>query len=247
MSAALHTTPRGEAPDFRETRARQADRQRKAVVTFMERHRLTAAEWARRAELPSANALYTYLSGGTHFLSPPTLSALARAVPGATVSQIIGEAPIETRPPLRVLPVRAIAGLGRWRESYDLPVPLDLELPIPASVQADEMVRLGDEHASEIYPAGSYLAVGGVAALPYPLRAGDRVLLHRIARRRHELTVREIVERADGSAELVLRGADGPAIPLPWPYDGRTWELKGDRLQVRGRVVMSLLLEAGEA
>ncbi len=239
---------RREDSIVRASRQRDSQRQRAAVRRFMAEHGLKPAPWARAAGLPTANVLYAYLNEQTEFLSQPTLEALARAAQVA-VSELLGEAQTATQ--LRMLPIRDEARAGLWRPGLGLSHPTDIEVPIPPSVEADEVVHLSDDHATEVYPAGSYLAVQYYASLRRPLLPGNRVLVHCVRQGRHELTVREIRVHKAG-AELILRSVTSvkgnDPLPLPWPYDGRVWEHAGHRCQVRGCITMMMMLriEANE-
>lgn len=213
----------------------------------MQRHDLKAAEWARAAGLPSANSLYNFVNGHSKTLSQETLERLARAIPGATVTEIIGETPASGIKAATV-PVRVAAADGVWRASYEADIAPPAYLALPPGVQADEAAVLLDGHADAIYPAGSYIGAQAFASMPRPLRNGDIALVHRIRDGRHEVTVRGIVvegECEEARALLVFRAATGGPrvrVELPWPYRGEVWRIDGDSFQIRGRVTIMLLL-----
>jgi hypothetical protein len=217
-----------------------SEQRRRALRAVLRERELSPAEWARMAGLPNANTLYNFMNGHTDLLSDATLKALARAIPGASVSEILGETPPRVAK-LRLVACRTEARLGGWRPSYETMMPTTVELPMPDGVDADEVVRIVDGHADQLYPAGTYVAITSFASLARPLRGGDRVLLHRVQNGRHETTVRELVVK-DGVAELLLRSgrAEPAPIAVPWPYDGRQWSEGADRFQLRGRVAMSV-------
>jgi len=223
----------------------RARRRRAAMKTFMQAYDLTPAEWARQAGLSNANALYNFLNNRSSSLSQETLDRLVQVVPGATISQLTGE---QSAPPLNVvvLPVRVSAAAGVWRPTYEAPRATEVQLAMPPKLQADEAVRITDRHVSQIYPDGAYCAIQSLASMARELQQGDKVLVHRIRDQKHEVTIREV--RVDGEqAELVLLASDPKAraerLPLPWPYHGEIYPNGADRLQVRGRVVMMMIMD----
>ena len=65
------------------------------------------------------------------------------------------------------------------------------------------------------------------------------------------LTVRQLVVEGTKQApepRLVYVTTDrryGTIIPVPdWPYQGQYWDAEGDRLQIRGRVILALMDES---
>lgn len=228
---------------------KQAAARRKAMESFMRAKRLSAAEWAREAGMPNANPIYNLLNGHSSSLSQVTLEKLARAAK-ASVSEIFGEQ-IAVEGQAAVLAVRVQAASGAWRASYEVPGKSDQVLPIPPGVSVDEAVQIVDGHASLIYPASTIVGIQSIASLGRRgLLDGDRVLLHRVRGDRHEVTVRQVTEsggKNNRSADLVYASADkryGATVAVPnWPYEGQFWEIEGDRLQIRGRVIMGLLMD----
>jgi hypothetical protein len=227
--------------------ARIYKRRRTALEAFMLRHDLKPAEWARSAGLSTANSLYNFINGHSRTLSQETLERLASAVPGATVTEIIGETPA-TGVKAATVAVRVGAGAGMWRASYEADIAPPQFVALPPGVAADEAAIILDGHVDEVYPAGSYVGVQAFASLGRALRDGDRVLVHRIRGGRHEVTVRELRVEKAGDAEravLVFRSAapaHGIRIEVPWPYRGEVWQVDGDTLQIRGRIALMVLL-----
>lgn len=229
---------------------RQADRRRQSFRAFMALHRLNPAEWARMANLPSANQIYNFMNGHSHSLGMPTLEQLARAVPGATITEIMGETPTKGVV-ATVLPIRVAAKAGGWRDSYEVtmhPVP---EITLPFGVQADEGVVLLDRQADRVYPQGSFLGVQAFPALQRSLRHEDYVLVHRVREGRHEVTVRQLQFSEDGAKQRVqlVFPSTTPmraVMDLPWPYEGQAFDVDGDRVQIRGLVRIMVLVHNGE-
>lgn len=214
----------------------------------MTRHDLKAAEWARQAGLSTPNSLYNFVSGRSKTLSQETLEKLASAVPGATVTEIIGESPA-TGVRAATVQVRVGAGAGMWRQSYETPMEPPVYLALQPGVHADEAVLVLDRHADALYPPGAYVGVHAFASLPRPLRDGDVVLVHRIRAGRHEVTLREIRCPGGDFAQLVFRSSQpelSTTIGMPWPYAGQVWQVDGDTLQVRGRVVIMTVVPFDE-
>lgn len=229
--------------------ASRADQQRRALEQFRLSRGMNYAEMARTAKLPNANSFYNFLAGRTHSLATTTLERLRDNIPGATLSEILGETPSPSAQ-VRILPVRAEAKAGGWRERYDLPDNEQILIPVPAppSVMVDEVVRLADNHAEDVYPRGALLFVEQIDRMRRPLRGGDRVIVRRIRDGRGETTVREVSapDEQEHGAHLTFQ-SHAPEfqarVMLPWPYDGRFYVVDGDRYQVRARVVMTTALE----
>lgn len=239
-------TSRWRDPEVQGDRQRMAERQRKAFDQFVQARGLKLAAWARQAGLPNANALYAYRNGTTDFLSQATIEQLIRAVPDATVAELLGEAPQPL--PVRVLPCRAEARAGVWQTDLRTRVLREIEFPIPAKMRADELVKLGDAQADTVYPAGSYLVIESFASLARELRFGERVQVHALKGDRHEMTIRELAGTPEEPV-MVFPTKSRPdlaaqrlALPV-WPYDGRIWIADGVRYQIEGRVAMMFLLE----
>jgi len=240
------TSSRWQNPAVQQERRNDSDHRRRAFEDFMQAHRLKPAAWARAAGLPNANAIYAYRNGTTDFLSQSTLNALVRAVPGATVAEMLGEAPQPM--PVRLLPCRAEARAGVWQADTRARVLREIEFPLPVDMHADELVKLTDGQADQVYRAPSYLAVQNFASLTRPLKAGDRVIVRGIGPKGHEITVREVAGTPE-APELIFATQTRPdlrekRLPLPvWPYDGRVWEHDGIRYHIESRVFMMMLFE----
>jgi hypothetical protein len=74
----------------------QADKIRTAINDFMQRRGLRPARWAKQADLDDST-LRKFLDGATNSLQLDTIYRLAHAI-GATVSEVIGEAPATKNP-----------------------------------------------------------------------------------------------------------------------------------------------------
>lgn len=229
----------------------EASRRRKALRSFMARHNLSPAEWAKRAGLPTANTLYNFLGGHTRTLNQATLEKLSRAVAGASIQDIIGQdASAGSTAQVPLLPVRVTAALGVWRPTYEAPGATKVELAIPPGVSADEAVQILDDHCDLIYPAGSCVCVQSLASMQRPLAHHDMVLVDAINEsRQHEVTVRWVHALKGGDLSLKFRcnsvPYNEPGITLPKPYEGQIFTLApGVRGQIRGRVTMMVMMHA---
>jgi hypothetical protein len=228
---------------------RRAAQRRKAIQRFMAERDLKPAEWARNAGLPNANAIYNLRTGASRSLSQETLERLARAA-GASVAELIGEAAASERM-VNMVSVAIDAESGAWRRSYEVGGARRPALPVPPGMPVDEAAMVADNHASTYYQAGMIVGVQSFGTLGRRgLIHGDRVLVHRVRERKHETTIRLVVEGGSAknrSGELHFASRDrrfGAIVPVPtWPYDGSWWETDGDRFQIRGRVVLGYLLD----
>lgn len=228
---------------------RQAEMRRRAFAEFLSSRRLTPAEVARLAGLPNANSIYNLLNGHSASMAQATLERIARAL-NVSVAEIIGERKSVGKQ-ASVLPVRVEAASGDWRDGYEMGGRSTAMLPIPPGTSIDEAAVITDSHANAIYRAGTIVGVQSMASIASRgLLDGDRVLLHRMRGAQHEVTVRQVAEagsRGARSAELIYVTNDkryGSRVPVPtWPYQGQIWEMEGDRYQIRGRVVLGLIMD----
>lgn len=228
---------------------RKAEQWRRAFRALLAHHRISPAELARLARLPNANPYYNFINGHSDSLSQATLEKTAQAL-GISVAEIFGEQPREGRH-APVLQVRVTAASGAWRSSYEVPGLRGLSLPLPPNLAIDEAVQIVDGHASQVYRPSTIVGIQSLASLgARGLMDGDRVLLHRVRGQQHEVTVRQVDETgARGAIEARLiyasqdrRYAAQLAIP-EWPYTGLIWESEGERVQIRGRVALAMMLD----
>lgn len=228
---------------------RQADARRRAFTELMAAHRLKPADLARLADLPSANAIYNFLNGHSDSFAQATLERIAKAL-NVSVAEVFGERKVKGRQ-AGVVPVHVEIASGDWRDAYEVGGRNPPLLPIPPGAPVDEAGLITDSHASAVYKPGTMVGIQSMASLTdRGLRDGDRVLLHRIRNRQHEVTVRQVAEsgtRNSRSAELIYATTDrryGSRLPVPfWPYEGQIWEMEGDRYQIRGRVILGLIMD----
>lgn len=229
--------------------ARRIEYRRRAIIAVMDQKQMRAAEWARLAGLPNANPLYNFLNRHSNSLAQGTLEKLAKAV-NVSVAELVGERQAMQKR-ADVVPVRVEAASGMWHDSYDAGGRVSGTLPIPPGIKVDEAAIITDGHASLLYRPGTIIGIQSIASMVgRGLMNGDRVLLHRVRGGKNEVTVRQVVE--DGrpghrTAELVFISSDkryGAKVDVPpWPYEGQFWDIEGDRLQIRGRVMMALVMD----
>jgi transcriptional regulator with XRE-family HTH domain len=226
---------------------RKAAGRRRALRAFMTERDLSAATLAKKAGLHNANTLYNFLNGHSASMSQPTIEKLAKAA-GASSAEMFGEGQaISRQAPVIISRVRAES--HNWRPSYEIAGRIQGNLAIPPGVDIDEAVVIGDDHCDQIYPKGTIAGVTSLTALGRRgLIDGDKVLFHRIRGTQHEVTIRQLeVAPNSHSAELLFRSTDrrfSSRLPVgSWPYVGAFWEQEGDRCQVRGRVILGVIVD----
>lgn len=201
------------------------DRRRRAFLRFMEVRGLKPGPWARRAGLPTANAIYNFLRGDADSLSQDTLDALASAE-GVQPDHLTGVIPVIPPPGLRTLKVIGHVQAGQWREATEWPV----SERFPVSVPVDEditrkayalQVRGNSMNAAGL-PNGSIAIVVNLFDWDGDLRNEDFVVVEcRNRTGQVEATVKQIEVRKD-VALLWPRSYDpefAEPIRVPWPYD----------------------------
>ncbi len=245
----------------------QAQLRRETFRRFLADRGLNRAELARLAGLPTANALHNFLNGRSASLSLPTLEAIHRAVPGATIAEIIGE-----RPPARLvrpgrdpatghgLTVPLLCNTGIQPDGTELDVmqlgvvPAGAGTPIlitvPAIPAADGKVPLaGDLFAVRVtapgaeclFPLGSLLVCKNAADLEDDLPDGTRVILRCRANGSTRVDIRE-VRHLNGRIWLWQRSTHPHhqmPQPGPQPLCGSHRVPGGETITILGTVLAS--------
>lgn len=217
---------------------------------FLEERDVTPAQAARKAGLPNPNSLYNFLNGVSRTMSQVTVERLCRAF-AASPAEMFGEQRAEARA-VPMVPVMLEAAANGWRRTYEVARRRPALMPVPPGITVDEAAVITDRHADQLYRPGTMVGIQNLGTLgKRGLMHGDKVLLHRVRAGQHEVTIRVIVEQGgptNRTAELAYSTTDkrfGSRLPIPiWPgYAGEWWENEGDRMQIRGRVILGLLLD----
>ena len=182
----------------------EVERRRKALRKVLGAADMTPAHAAKAAGLPSANALYNFLNDRSNSLSQATLEKLAQVIPGATLATLSGleEMAAPGAATRSAVVVRMAARAGNERPTTDLPHDEQFELPAP--VRRDYLARgafgvlVRGPGFEQLYPDGTVLICLSREAYSGKLAAGRRVILHRLAHERTEITVRELRVWRDG-------------------------------------------------
>ena len=215
---ALRRAARGYA-DRRPRRAdaAQAQLRREAFRAFLAVHNLTAAELARRAGLPTANALYNFLNRRAGSLALPTIEAILRACPGTTAGDIIGHPPARggeandntARPQVLTVPLVCETGvqpadtyLGvlesgpASRAHISVPAMRAPAIPVPPGTvpPGDDLfaVRVTAPGAERLFAAGSLLVCQKLPDVADDLPDGTLVILRCRYSRVTRVDVREV-------------------------------------------------------
>lgn len=224
----------------------RAEARRSALKKIMAEKDVTAAEVARMAELPTANAIYNFLSGRSKSLSADTYEKIAKAIPGVSVSELTG---LSEAKPRKIKPValKAIAEAGVWRDGFELPLSEQTELALPVTQEhilaGAFAVKLQGVGAEKRWPAGATLLCVPTLSTEVPICSGRWVILERQVDGKVEVTARQ-VEVENGKAWLWLRTGDplqnaAAAIPVSWPADGRPWKHGNERLRIASVVLLA--------
>jgi len=221
-------------------------RRREALRKVMEQHELTPKEWATAAGLPRANALYAFLKAkGTpgaprpNSLHVETLEKLAAAIPGVTVSELLGEK-LPDRPSLMgVVPLRHLVS-GKWEEALELPQEEQITIGVPeaqAALKDAFGVRVASPEMDRVIAAGSVVIC--VAAGRRKPQDGDIVIAERWHTEKGKRRVRLLLRRlsvAEGKGWLLTESRHpshiGVIVLDHWPALEAVNE--GDRVVVTG-------------
>jgi len=232
--------PKGQSQEDRE-----ADRRRAALRRALQAADMRPADAARAADLGNPNSIYNFFGKRTTSLSAETYRKLAKVIPGATVASLQG---LEHAQPAmgRTVQVKTEARAGVMRASFDLPLPDQVETPVPIDAEMRASGAYGvlvrRPGAELLYPEGTILVVMPAAAYAGTLSNGRKVILQRINAGTVEVTVREL-QVLEAKAWLRLRSTDpryDNAVEMPWPCDGaRMWRRGEDRFSLAGIVVGS--------
>lgn len=223
-------------------------RRRKALQDFIRANDLEPAAWARQAGLRSANAIYNFLNGRSSSLNSETYERLARAVPGTTVAQLVGEKSSH-RPALsHTIRIREAAAAGVWRLSPELPEDEQEGASIPEGAmraQGAFGVRLEGNDMDLDWPKSTLFVVTPLL-MTDGVKDNNLVLVRRTSRdRKFETTIREIRrDTVDPKRAWLWPRSSKPEyqtpIPCPWPVEG-AFDDAGDKLEVTGVAIGAYL------
>lgn len=227
-------------------RGTTGDKDRRALLAFMDARGLNPADWSRKAGV-SSSSIYNFIHGRSESLHSTTMRRLANAA-NVPVSAITGE--LATSPTLSfpAIEVRGSVNAGTWREAAEWPRDDWETMYVPvAKPYKDSVFGLKVEGPSmnQVYPEGTILVCVSLYDYGAELASLDRVIVHRSAPDGSvEATVKEMKVDANGRVWLWPR-SDHPAhqqpIPLPKnPSDGlEILEADGTIVQVVAIVIGS--------
>lgn len=203
-----------------------AERRRQALLAFMSRHDLQAARWARNAQLPSANAIYNFLSGRSCSLSQPTLERLVSVVPGSSISHLIGERDIVANDAMCYVKIIGEIRANVWLETFVFPEQQQYMTAVPLVNGAPKNtfgLVVADLSADQICSIGTILVCVPIGEAGTLVAPGRHVIVVRHRDNKVEATVRQIVLDTHGGLWLVPRSTQPEfqqSLSLPWPYSG---------------------------
>lgn len=230
------------APKAKADKYVPADRRRRALLEFMDLHQLTPKSWAEKAGFKNGNVIYNFLNGHSNSLSASTYEKLAAMIPGATASQLMGEVASILPTEMVTAVVKVAAEADVWRATQDLPKEKQVRTAFPIRVDMPGIygVEVRGDGANLIYPDKTLLACVPRVTWDRGLRVGSKVIVARYFRGEVETTVREVTQDRGGRAWLTAR-TDAPElqgpIPLPWPYEGQSYDHDGHKVVVDAVVV----------
>ena len=211
---------------------------------------MTAADAARAAGFPTANAIYNFLNGRTSTLSQETYEKLAQVIPGASIASLVGLASAENvAPVVQPLQVRAAAVAGLLQARFDLPTAqqVNLSLPIEPAMHAAGVfgVEVREPGAEKIFKAGTALICMPLANYEGEIVNRMKLILQRIRDSKVEVTVRELELQAN-EAWLWLRSTHPEhQQPVRMPYTPgkqlQAWRSGEDRYTVAAVVISAYI------
>lgn len=210
---------------------------RAAFQEFLKQYKTTPTDVARRAGLPTPNALYNFLHGRARSLSHKTIPAIVRAFPDLTVDRLLGRtciaAPSATGTS-SCLQIKLHVASGEWRQRPAFPPHDQVRVPMPIPDRLHSAGVFGavvrEPGAELLFPEGTILVCLPPRASEVKLADGAIVLVECVRGGKVEVSVRQIV-RNGGESWLWPRSTHARhQQPIPLPFQepiSRSWTLDG--------------------
>jgi hypothetical protein len=188
-----------------------AERRRSVLRQLLKRHNMRPAELARRAGLPTTNALYNFLNGHSRSLSQATIEKIVALFPDGSADGLIIR-PVassitmphnrQAPPGIVVVPVIAEARLGVSQPTLGLAPKDQLALWIPTKLVGNRQrlfgVRVGRPGGEELYSAGTVLICIAVSMRHPDWLNGQRVVVTEPRDSGIEVSVRRVQVHESG-------------------------------------------------
>ena len=200
-------------PDTMSATARaDAERRRTVLRQLLKRHNMRPADLARRAGLPTTNAIYNFLNKHSASLSQPTIEKIVAVFSdGAADALIIRPVtPSTTILRNRQAPpgIAEVSVIAEARQGVRQPATAFMQTDhvtiwVPAALVQNRPrlfgVRVGRPGAEGLYPEGSVLICMGVPTLHPSLKDGQRVVVTTTHDDGIEVTVRRVQVHESGT------------------------------------------------
>ena len=195
----------------------RGERRREALRRFMAARNLKLADWAKRAGLPTSNAITNFLNYKSESLNVDTYQQLARAE-SVSVSELIGDAYGPVAREFRTVYIRGSVQAGAWNEAVEWPRQEWTAVSLPLHDIADSVtpfaLRVAGTSMNLLYREGDILVCVSLYDFHRPLRTGDRVIVQRRSREGfYEATCKEY--RDVGGTVWLWPRSDDPEHQAP--------------------------------
>jgi hypothetical protein len=247
--------------DARRADSPQAEIRRNALRRFLKERQLTVTELARRAQMPTPNALYNHLHGGSASLSQTTIEQILTAFPDATLADITGirgsgsaampsAAAAASASPARPFLVPVVAETGTTPTNQPAVAEPAMQVPVPARTVPPGpdlfAIRVAAPGAEHLFALGSLLVCQRLRDDVEDLPDGTLVILRARRDGNTRVDVRE-AEHFNGRLWLWRRSTHPDLqqpLPGPTPLTAPTRVSGGETITILGVVVASWQPEA---
>jgi hypothetical protein len=247
--------------DARRADSPQAEIRRNALRRFLKERQLSVTELARRAQMPTPNALYNHLHGGSASLSQTTIEQILTAFPDATLADITGirgpgsaampaAAAAASASPARPFLVPVVAETGTTPTDQPAAAEPAMQVPVPVGTVPPGpdlfSIRVAAAGAEHLFALGSLLVCQRLRDDVEDLPDGTLVILRARRDGNTRVDVRE-AEHFNGRLWLWRRSTHPDLqqpLPGPTPLTAPTRVSGGETITILGVVVASWQPEA---
>jgi hypothetical protein len=252
------------AADARRADSPQAEIRRNALRRVLKERQISAAELARRAQMPTPNVIYNHLRGDSASLSQVAIENILAAFPDATLADITGirgsgsaampsaaaAAAAAAASPARAFLVPVVAETGATATDQSATAEPPMQVPVPAGTLPPGpdlfAIRVAAAGAERLFALGSLLVCQRLRDDVEDLPDGTLVILRARRDGNTRVDVRE-AEHVNGRLWLWRRSTHPDLqqpLPGPTPLTAPTRVSGGETITILGVVVASWQPEA---
>ena len=219
-----------------------AELRRMLLKEAMQAHGLNPTDLARKAGFKTPNVIYNFLHGYAGSLSAKSYEAIVAQMPGLTIHDLLVHKTEKSgNPPVFI---KTYCQANVFRDEFLLALHQMRELPLPVDDSAKQAgayaALVKRPGAEEIYPAASILLCVPMERYSGSITKGRRLIIERFQEARLEVTVREVLEDADGRLWLSQRSTEPRlqgAVKMPAELGPKPWQAAGERYAIASVVI----------